>query len=459
MSHRKQYEVGIMQTLPWSENEDARTDELVQRAHESILSIRAMDESSRFFVGTHTDVDKHLDTAVKTLWELDMVVAGEYGVDARELLLKGSTKTEKMQAAGVDVRRALKLAGGFPDKKTAMHNRISYAVGCAFGRWDMRYALGVKTAPEPPGLFDPLPVCSPGMLTGDDGLPASTAPDEYPIEIQWDGILVDDAGIDSNHPKSNDIVRRIQEVWRTLHGDNAENTEQQICQILKLDDLRNYFRGACPFFERHQKAYRKGGRDAPIYWPLATRSGAYTLWIYYPRLTDQTLYTAEDKYVSPKINEIQRRIVQIDEKLNETSGREATDLRDERESCKSLLSELEAFRDELLRIAALPYQPNLNDGVMICAAPLWELIAHNAWSKKLKTCWKALSDGEYEWAHLAFSIWPDRIRTAAEDDLSIAIAHGLATGSELYDDESVVDEADAEMLDDEDGDDEGDDDE
>jgi hypothetical protein len=36
-----------------------------------------------------------------------------------------------------------------------------------------------------------------------------------------------------------------------------------------------------------------------------------------------------------------------------------------------------------------------------------------------------LQKGEYDWAHLAYSIWPDRVRKKCVKDLSMAIAHGL----------------------------------
>ena len=36
-----------------------------------------------------------------------------------------------------------------------------------------------------------------------------------------------------------------------------------------------------------------------------------------------------------------------------------------------------------------------------------------------------LEKGEYDWAHLAYSIWPDRVRKKCKKDLSMAIAHGL----------------------------------
>ncbi len=212
------------------------------------------------------------------------------------------------------------------------------------------------------------------------------------------------------------------------------------------------------FFERHRKYYSKGGRDAPIYWPISTKSGSYTLWLYYPRLNDQTLFTALNKFVKPKIEEVGKQLVHIDETLPTASARDATNLRVERDSAVNLLAELNEFRDELIRIAGLPYKPNLNDGVLITASPLWQLIPHSAWRQKLKTCWDDLTAGEFDWAHLALSIWPDRVRQRSAEDLSIAIAHGFASGNELQGiDDSVEESDDIELLEEDDEDDERDD--
>jgi hypothetical protein len=43
---------------------------------------------------------------------------------------------------------------------------VSWAVGVAFGRFDVRLAIGPLKVPSDPAPFDPLPKCSPGMLTG-----------------------------------------------------------------------------------------------------------------------------------------------------------------------------------------------------------------------------------------------------------------------------------------------------
>jgi hypothetical protein len=83
------------------------------------------------------------------------------------------------------------------------------------------------------------------------------------------------------------------------------------------------------------------------------------------------------------------------------------------------------MRDELLRVINLPYKPDLDDGVVICAAPLRNLFRLPKWQKELEKHWKALEAGEYDWAHLAYAIWPERVREKCRSDRSLAIAHGL----------------------------------
>jgi len=53
------------------------------------------------------------------------------------------------------------------------------------------------------------------------------------------------------------------------------------------------------------------------------------------------------------------------------------------------------------------------------------LFLHKPWQKKLKETWKKLEKGDYDWAHLAYSIWPERVIAASHKDRSYAIAHDL----------------------------------
>ena len=58
-------------------------------------------------------------------------------------------------------------------------------------------------------------------------------------------------------------------------------------------------------------------------------------------------------------------------------------------------------------------------------APLHNLFRQRPWAKDTANCWNKLQKGDYDWAHLAHTIWPDRVRDACRKDRSIAIAHGL----------------------------------
>jgi len=352
----------------------------------------------------------------------------------------------------------IQLISETPEEKAV--GLLMYAVGAAFGRWDVRIALDPSLAPKLPDPFDPLPVCPPGMLVGPDGLPAqpgrivseewlrtrpdantlppegsvknSTVPDEgYPLRVSWDGILVDDPGLGGGQPHRDDIVRRVREVLDLLWKDKAHEIEQEACDILGVPDLRDYFRRPAGFFQDHLKRYSKSRRKAPIYWPLSTPSRSYTLWLYYHRLTDQTLYAAVNKHVEPKIAEVERGIARVEEELKSASGRDSARLTDRLSEGRTFLGELQELREELLRIAALPFKPNLNDGVIINAAPFHNLFRLRQWAKDTQGCWKKLAGGQYDWAHLAYTIWPDRVRETCRKDRSIAIAHGLEDLCEL----------------------------
>jgi hypothetical protein len=305
---------------------------------------------------------------------------------------------------------------------------LSYCLGIAFGRWDIGFATGEKKAPDLPHPFAPLSVSSPGMLQSAQALPLTRSDVEgrqaagqwdYPLEIPWDGILVDDV----DHP--DDVVRRVRKVLTIIWKERAEAIEQEACETLATKDLGEYFRKPSLFFADHLKRYSKSRRQAPIYWPLSTASGSYTLWIYYHRLNDDLLYTALNKYVKPKIDDTERELRRIEAEVPNATGREASDLRNAFERTTDLIEELREFRDELALVAELPYKPDLNDGVLITASPLWKLFRLLKWRKDLEECWRNLAAGEFDWAQLAYSIWPERVREACRRDRSIAIAHGL----------------------------------
>lgn len=265
---------------------------------------------------------------------------------------------------------------------------LSWAVGVAFGRFDWHLATGERAVPPEPKPFDPLPVKSPGML-----------PDGATPFHQHAGILIDDQG----HP--HDLARLVEQVLETVD----EPVTEDVCHWLQKD-----------FFAFHLKRYSKSRRKAPIYWPLATVSGSYTLWLYYPSLSDQTLFTAVNDFVDPKLEDVRKQLQTLRDKGGSRSKLEEYNL----EALAGLEHELADLRYSLLEIAP-NYCPIHDDGVQITAAPLWKLFRHKPWQKVLKDTWAKLEKGDYDWAHLAMNYWPSRVRDKCVTDKSLAIAHGL----------------------------------
>ncbi|MFA5904951.1 MAG: hypothetical protein WC836_13530, partial [Desulfobacula sp.] len=223
---------------------------------------------------------------------------------------------------------------------------LSWAVGVAFGRFDWRLATGEREAPPEPDPFDPLPAKSPGMLPDD----------AHPFHVHT-GILVDDLG----HP--HDLVHLIEEV--------LERVDMPV-----PNDVRQWLQK--DFFPFHLKTYSKSRRKTPIYWPLSTPSGSYTLWIYYPGLTSQTLYSAINDFLEGPRGKLKQVGDEVASLRMKGSGRSHEDEK-QFEKYQALELELIELRDTLLDIAR-NFHPNQDDGVqMITAAPLWKLFQHRPW--------------------------------------------------------------------------------
>ena len=221
-----------------------------------------------------------------------------------------------------------------------------------------------------------------------------------------------------------DLESRIQSCMSSIFGHNSEGVEVQMLSLLGVGSEIEYLRNHVGFFSDHLAKYSKGRKQAPIYWPFGTTSGLYTLWVYYPSLTSQTLYTATNDFVEPKLKQVGDDVTAL---RNKGSARTSKDEK-QFESLQAFELELIELRDTLLKLAPT-YKPNLDDGVQISAAPLWPLFRHKPWQKVLKETWEKLEKGDYDWAHLAINYWPERVRLKCKTDKSLAIAHGL---EELY---------------------------
>jgi hypothetical protein len=253
---------------------------------------------------------------------------------------------------------------------------MSYVVGCAFGRWNVS-AQFERCREDAP--FSELPATPLGMLDLVSDEAALDVPSSDPDRTVWGGILSDD-------PESvHDIVAQIRYVLEVLWKTSSDSIENEACAILGVKELRDYFRqpGKGGFWNDHVSRYSKSRRNAPIYWLLQSSRKSYALWLYYHRLDKDLLFKALVNHVEPKIR-------------LENSRLETKRIAKEVERQEDFLSELRDFEDKLRRAANLHLEPDLNDGVVLNIAPLWELVP---W-KEAKSYWEDLLEGKYEWSSI-----------------------------------------------------------
>jgi len=398
------YEVGLIQQTPVPDVSDADTAVLAQLARRAWSLKRSLDtttETSHAFVlppgvcerVTGLDrlaVDRELAAIQREIDDRAFILYG-IGDEDRATIEAASKRgaTPAPDASESDAASDDDEAEDDAPASPAADTLTSWLVGIAFGRFDPRLATGERAIPAEPEPFDPLPARSPGMWP--EGEEPAGLPD----------LLVDDEG----HKR--DLCAHVTRAAATTK-----------CEV--PDDLRRWL--ARELFPLHIKMYSKSRRKAPIYWQIATPSASYAVWLYIHRFDKDTLFRVQNDYVTPKLHMEERKLEDLRRELGE-SPRPAE--RKQLDAQQTFVEELRAFHEEVKRVAPL-WNPDLDDGVVINFAPLWRLVPqHKPWQKEIKATWDKLCAGDYDWAHLAMHLWPERVVPKCATDRSLAIAHGL----------------------------------
>jgi hypothetical protein len=386
---RPKFQAGLIQEIPTPPLEKFDEDEVFLELNSKFKQVQ------RSFTGE----EPYLEFTIPSLFQQEQLeVMGD------KKLLSESLETKIAELYGFnltetnsilkDLHEALSLRKGDDAEGSLNRNSefeiVQYLLGVFFNRWNLDFLIDPSSCPRPVDIFEELPLQPLGSNTN------STDKLFFIFESKNGG---------------NDI-KELQKYVDEIQKNNKTDISKLL--FTKYSDLSSIISSKA-FFDFHLKTYSMSKRVSPIYWPLSVKSEKLVIWVYYPKLNEGSLFQIINELVDPKIKEIAKEVEVL--QFNGT----AKELNDQKE----FLAELENFKEELLRVAQLPYKPNQDDGVLITAAPLHNLFRHPKWKKDTQDCWKKLEKGEYDWAHLAYSIWPDRVRKKCVKDLSMAIAHGL----------------------------------
>jgi hypothetical protein len=204
--------------------------------------------------------------------------------------------------------------------------------------------------------------------------------------------------------------------------------------------------------------------NRPIHWPLSSEKKTFVAWVNIHRMDARTLTVLLADHLQPRLTQIEGELADLRAVRDGTSGdAAAADPANAKKAAKAaekqlgkLLAakdELEAFIVDVAQCAErgplptdpkcppreqdAPYDPDLDDGVMINSSALWKLLEPQ-W-KDPKKWWKELASAapapddpkskapkgkDYDWSHLAMRYFPTRVDEKCRRDPSLGVAHG-----------------------------------
>ena len=209
-ANKEYYVPGSVKTLPWKMPEkkmwDIIRDTAVQLCYD-YKELTTTDETTAFFAGRK--------------WHSSIIATFEHEQNHHSQVHSNIQILQRLVSKTVDeIYRviaeafAAEIVGHDPDEEVISgtatlrdlgSEALSFCVGGVIGRWSV---LDIEHCNNS-SLVRSLPAYSPKMLQAPDGNGLATleqVPNDYPLCINWNGILVDDP---DHH---DDIVRRVREV-------------------------------------------------------------------------------------------------------------------------------------------------------------------------------------------------------------------------------------------------------
>ncbi|MFB6187497.1 MAG: BREX-1 system adenine-specific DNA-methyltransferase PglX, partial [Halobacteriaceae archaeon] len=200
------------------------------------------------------------------------------------------------------------------DEQNEMAGRLlSYYIGCSIGRWDIKG-----------------------------------------IDPKSDGIL-------ETHREAPTYIRECLEV--SFDKGEIENIEEQIENMLgrEIEDwIQNRF-----FRYHHSDEYKRRGQRIPVYWHIESPEGAFSCFLYYHQIDNNTLAKLRGQYLDPRINKLENELETLETQTNGDSPDK--DLLNRKEEVQNDLDDIREFRETIDEM--------IDDGVTVDVEKgIWENI-------------------------------------------------------------------------------------
>ncbi len=226
-----------------------------------------------------------------------------------------------------------------------MRQFISYAIGCAMGRYHL----------DRPGLHITYPKPSEEEL-------ASYAYNHETFQIDEDAII---PLMDASCGFADNALVRVKALIRQVWGMDAEIENINFLESSLGKDLESYL--VKEFWKDHCRRYQK----RPVYWLFSSPKGAFQVLVYMHRMSKYTVEKIRSNYLLKHIHNLTARLESLEKRLA------ALDRREQRELTKIAadLEECRAYELLLKNVADHQIEFDLNDGVKVNYAKFEDVVA------------------------------------------------------------------------------------
>ncbi len=395
------FEVGHIASIPLPLNVGSIIQCLVIRSIDLSKSLAVEDETTFDFIAPPWSAT--LDDTLTEIWlREDALEDVEKAIDEEVYRLYGISDADRraieaeLAGPALEGEEADEEAGqSYIDDEELSCRWISYAVGVVMGRFHPgEGAIGCGRFPK--DVAETL-----RSLADNDGV----------------------AVLDEGH--QDDLAGKVHQALELALGEAGAS--EVISAALGDGDpeklLRSYLER--DFWKRHLQQYRK----RPVYWLLQSPAKSFSVYVFHERATRDTLpLIMGTRYASGKINQLKNRMDEVRTEMKAAEGRARKRLEKELDDIESQLLDLEAFEAAIRRVLeqknergeTVGWAPEIDDGVILNLAPLWELMP--SW-KEPEKFWKELEEGKYDWSYTAMRYWPERVLEKCRNNRSYAIAH------------------------------------
>lgn len=166
---------------------------------------------------------------------------------------------------------------------------------------------------------------------------------------------------DEMHEKS--MEKRLIEDLEKVFGEDAVADVLNEMERILGRSLKDWL--SKDFFKKHISQYKK----RPIVWHISSKKGHCEVFLYYHKLTNQTLHILKNIYFINMLEFNNRKLKELKDRLTTLDGKEKSKVYAEIEAREDIQDDLQKLNSLLMEVMKLGLDPVIDDGVLANISP------------------------------------------------------------------------------------------